>query len=161
MSFSHDIDFMIICTLNKTSVPPNSKVRGYMHFELSHFDIVSNSHGKYKILYIHVTWVLLLLSTRVYCESTIVRGYQFSWFLCVGQTMKFGSQRKGESHWFVYWKPNDHEFKNPWSCVSSLNHENWYPRIKVLSQYTLLAKKKTLPFAQEISLYGNLMDWFN
>ena len=67
-----------------------------------------------------------------YCESTFVSGRPI---FVLSQTMKFGSQQKGESHWCVNWKPLNHEFKNLQTYVFSVIHNNWYPRIKVLSQY--------------------------
>lgn len=38
-------------------------------------------------------------------------GNQFSRFSCVSRTTKFGSQRKGNSHWCVNRKPQNHEIK--------------------------------------------------
>ena len=64
-------------------------------------------------------------------------GYQFSWFSWVGQTTKCSSQRKGDFHWCVYWKLQNHEFNNSRTCVSFLIHEKCYPRNKELSQYKL------------------------
>ena len=80
--------------------------------------------------------LLFLLSIYYfsYCESSNVRWVPM-WFSWVGQTKKFGSQRIVDFHWWVYWKFQNHKFKIPQTCVPSLIHENWYPQIKVLSQY--------------------------
>ena len=79
-------------------------------------------------------------------KALLFVGYQFSWFSWVDQTTKFGSQRKGDFHWSIYWKPQNHKFKNQRTCVISQIHENRYPRIKVLSQYFELWPKVSFFF---------------
>ena len=64
-------------------------------------------------------------------------GYKFSRFSLIDQTTKFDSQCIVDFHWWVYSKLRNHEFKNLRNCVSSPIHENWYPSIKVLSQYII------------------------
>ena len=70
----------------------------------------------------------------MYCESPVVLGNQFSWFLWVSQT-KIWFPRKRNSHWFVHWKSQNNEFKNPQTDVSFFIHEYWHSHIKVLSHY--------------------------
>ena len=49
-------------------------------------------------IHVHILPLTFDLLVHFYCESIIVHRVPVSWFSCVGQTMKFGSEQKGDSH---------------------------------------------------------------
>lgn len=77
----------------------------------------------------HICWIIYNVKVLLFVV------YQFSWFLWVWWTTKFGSQQKKEiSHSFEWYTFEVHECWNLRTDHFYLNHENWYIRIKVLPQ---------------------------
>ena len=117
-----------------------NEIRNLLHLYIAVAKISSSILWVVNVLPRTVNCILELgLRLEINSETDIMDGslkvntlkVQLSWFSWIGQTTKFGSQWK--FHWCVFWKHQNHNYKNPRTCVSSLIHENWYPRIKVLS----------------------------
>ena len=78
----------------------------------------------YKVLYV------------IYCEIIVNRGVLiFTDFRGPPKTMKIKIQQITISSLIVTCSVWNHEFKNSWVNAFCRNHENWCPRVKVLSLY--------------------------
>ena len=60
---------------------------------------------------------------------------QFLWILCFVKTMIYKSNQIQNFHIIILCQLWNYKYRNPRSQEVYLNHENWHPRINVLSQF--------------------------